>query len=216
MIPPLSFYVRIEPLSPNYGSNGQPVRHGDGGYWMPPDRPNGLTNGPGPTQLLRWEGGRISIVPANNPIRGINLNGYVYRAATIFTQYSDIPHLLTVPFDARTTRVDIFGPGWLHITFNHIQVENNNSAYYSYISTHGGEQKIAAPGLPNWIPQLLLPEYNCDPRHATRIQAGLIGELPLLFALAAFSALPERLGVMLLSSMQPGKWISHGSMPGRK
>ena len=182
---------------------------------MPPDRANGLTNGPGPTQLLCWEGGRISIVPANNPIRGINLNGYVYRTATIFTQYPDTPHLLAVPFNARTRSVHpSFGRGWQHVTFNHIRVGNSGDAYYSYISTCGGEQKIAARGSQNWIDQLLPGWYDCDPRHDTRNQAGLIGELPLLFALAAFSA-PPTSQACLPHSIAPGKWIRHGQSTGR-
>ena len=211
---PLSFYVRIEPLSPNYGSNGQPKRHSGAGDWLPPNRPNGLTNGQG-SLFLRWEDGRISTVPANDPIRGVDLDRYTYRASTIFTQYPDTPHLLAVPFDARTRNVSQYGRGWQHITFIHNRVGNSGNAYYSYISDQGAEQRIAAPALPQWIDQLLPSWYNCEPRHATRIQAGLIGELSLLFALAAFSAPPTSPGV-LLSSMQPVKWMHHDLPTGRK
>ena len=185
---------------------------------MPPDRPNGLMNGPGPALLLRWEGGRISIVPENDDIRGIDLNRYVYRAATIFTQYPDTPHLLAVPFDARTRSVHHFGRGWQRITFIHNRVGNSSSnAYYSYISNQGAEPRIAAPGSARWIPQLLPGWYNCDTRHDTRIQAGLIGELPLLFALASFSAPPtsQAQGV-LLNSVARGTWHPHELPTGRK
>ena len=47
------------------------------------------------------------------------------------------------------------------------------------------------------------------------MQAGLIGQLPLLFALAAFSAPPKSLGV-LLSSMWPGEWMFHELNTGLK
>lgn len=212
---PLSFYVRIEPLSPDYSVLGQPIRHSDPGDWLPPNRPNGLREEQGHTLLLRWEGGRINIVPANDPIRGVDLDRYVYRAATIFTQAPINPHLLAVPFDARTMSVHQYKRGWQRITFIHDRVGHSNNAYYSYISGQGAELKLAAPALPHWIPELLPAWYDCDPRHATRSQAGIIGELPLLFALAAFSAPPQSLE-MLLSSMQPGKWSSHGLTTGRK
>ena len=215
MIPTnLSFYVRIEPLSPDY--SGQPICHGQGGHWVPPMRPNGLTNGQGPALLLRWEGGEINIVPANDPIRGIDFNRYVYRAATIFTQYPDTPHLLVVPFDARTRSVQLFGRGWHRIAFDHLQVaKSNRDTHYSYTSDQGAEQRIAAPGSPQRMPQLLPPSYDCNPRHAARSHAGLIGQLSLLFALAAFSAPPTSLE-MLSSSMRPGKWMPHGFSTGGK
>ena len=74
---------------------------------------------------------------------------------------------------------------------------------------------LAAPIPRHWIPELLPDWYDCDFEHETRAQAGLIGELPLLFALATFSTPPHSPEV-LLSSIQPGKWISHGLATGRK
>ena len=211
----LSFYVRIEPLSPDYGYGGQPIRHVDAGDWLPPNRSSGIKNGQGPISLFRWAGGRVITVPPNDQIQATNLDRYLYRAATIFTQYPDTPHLLVVPFDARTRNVFLFGRGWQRIKFIHNRVGNNSNAYYSYISDVGTEPRIAAPGSEHWIPQLLPPWYDCDPRHALRTQAGLIGQLPLLFALAAFSAPAKSLGV-LSSSMKPGRWMSHGQITGRK
>ena len=200
----MSFLVRIEPLSPDY--NGEAIYHSGGGHWVPPNTLKGNKSDKDDVTLLRWEGGRNIIVPANDAIQGVDLDKYMYRAATIFTQYPSTPHLLAVPFDARTRSVS--GRGWQCITFNHIQVGNSN-AYYSYISTRGLERKLAAPAPWHWTPELFSNWYDCDPPHETRAQAGLIGELPLLFALAAFSAPPHSPEV-LLSSMQPGKWISHG------
>lgn len=212
----LSFYVRIEPISPNYDSNGQPIRHGDSGYWLPPNMTNGLTKGQGHTLLLRWAGGRSFEVPANDPIRDVDLVRYQYRTATVFTQHPDTPCLLAVPFDARISNVYQFGRGWQRVKFIHRRVENSNrNAYYSYISDQGAAQIIAAPALRTWMDQLVPAWYDCEPRDASRTQAGLIGQLPLLFALAAFSAPPKSLGV-LLSSIQPGKWMHHNLPAGRK
>ena len=217
MIPQnLSFYVRIQPLSPHNGVHGQPIRHSELDDWLPPNRPYGIIYGQGPILLLRWAGGRVITVPPNNQIQAINLDGYLHRAATIFTQHPDAPHLLAVPFDARTRSVHLFGRSWQRIAFNHNRIGNSNSiAYYSYISDQGAEPRIAAPGLPHWIPQLLPAWYDCDARHAPRTQAGLIGKLTILFALAAISA-PLQSRETPLSSMQPGKWMHHKLTTGRK
>ena len=180
---------------------------------MPPNTTKGLTNGQGNAYLLRWEGGRITEIPRNDPIQRIGL--HAYRAATVFTQYPSTPHLLAVPFNARTNGVNLFQRGWQCITFNHIQVGNSNS-YFSYISVRGAEQRIAAPGSAHWMNQLLPGWYNCnDAEEMTRTQAGLIGELPLLFALAAFSAPPTSQD-SLLGSIAPGRWIQHGQNTGRR
>lgn len=161
--------------------------------------------------LLRWENGRITIVPGNDPFQGTGLDGNVYQTATVFTQKPDTSHLLAVPFDARTRSVQ--GRGWHCIEFNHNQIGNSNR-FYSYISDRGARLKIAAPMAPHWQPELLDPYYACEDRHRTRIQAGLIGELSLLFALAAFSAPPTSQG-SLLNSIVPRRWIPHGQSTGR-
>lgn len=166
--------------------------------------------------LLRWEAGRITQVPSNHPFQGTGLDRNVYQTATVFTQYPDTPHLLAVPINAKTNSVQQqFGRGWQCITFNHIPVGNSNR-YYSYISHRGGEQTIAAPSAHHWTPELLDPWYDSkDAQHATRRQAGLIGELSLLLALAAFSV-PPASQHHLVNSIAPGKWIRHRQDTGRR
>ena len=179
---------------------------------MPPTRPNGFADGPESAILLRWEGGRVTVVPGNSSLQGPGLNGNEYQTATVFTQRPDTPNLLVVPFDARTRNV--LG-GWHCITFNHNRIGNSNR-YYSYVSVRGAEQKIAAPGSQHWMGRLLPCWYDCEnAEHVTRTQAGLIGELSLLFALAAFSVPPASLG-LLRQSIVPRKWISHNQATDRK
>ena len=162
--------------------------------------------------MLRWEAGRVTIVPGNNPLQRTGLDGNVYQTATVFTQNPATPHLLVVPFDARTRNVQ--GRGWQSITFNHNRIENSNR-YYSYVSERGAEQRIAAPGSQRWMGQLLPAWYDCDAQHETRTQEGLIGELSLLFALAAFSAPPASQG-LLRQFIAPGRWMSHNQNTGRR
>lgn len=202
----LSFIVRIEPLSPDYGTDGQPPPRTKEGYFLPPDKRNGYKRGEGPALLLRWVGGRLSQVGAHDPIRRGGLRSY--RTATVFTQFMDTPHLLAVPFDAREQHVREIG--WRRLTFNHNRIPGTHS-YYSHITCLGLESCIAAPGSAHWMPQLVADFYQYRPRtQQTRIQAGLVGNLPLLIALAAFSTPPNATALdSLLTSVQPGGWNPH-------
>ena len=130
-----------------------------------------------------------------------------HSAATVFTQNPDTPHLLVVPFDAQRTNVVEYPGGWRPPVFHHIRIGNTQRTY-SAISANGDRQHIAAPGLPHWMPQLLPPLYNFQ-SGSFRIQAGLIGSLPLLIALAAFSAPPSVLVGTLTNCLQPTVWRPH-------
>ena len=204
----LSIYVRIEPVGMGYGYHSmEPM------WFLPPNTPNDIMNERDPITLLRWEGGRNIIVPVNDPIQRADLDEYMYREATIFTKYPHKPHLWAVPFDARTRSVQLFKRGWQRITFNNIRNgDSSSNTYYSYISSRGAGPELTTPEMPHWIPQVW-PYPNTS--HATSIQSGLIGELPLLFAIAAFSAPPSSPEV-LVTSMHPGKWTSHGLSIKRK
>lgn len=202
----LSFYVRIAPLAPDYRER-EPRHSREQHYWQPPNRVNGFMPGDGPRLFFRWMGGRLSVVPPNDNICGVNLAEY--RTATVFTQRPDTPHLLAVPYDARLRDVRTVGPDWRPLTFNHEQIGETNT-YFSYVTSSGAEQHLAAHGSQHWTGQLLPTWYDCDAgtEESTRSQGGLIGNLPLLFALAAFSAPPARLSV-LTNSLQPGAWVPH-------
>jgi hypothetical protein len=81
----------------------------------------------------------------------------------------------------------------------------------------GDEQRIAAPAPPHWENQLISPVSNykdhrvgdAQQKQQAGLQAGLIGELPLLFALAAFSAPAEMITQVLTTCIQPGAWREH-------
>lgn len=208
----LSLIIKIEPLSPNYGNDGQSPRRTREGYFLPPNRTNGYERGNGPAILLRWMGGRLVPIAQDDEIRHIALHVYRYRTATVFTQNEDTPHLLAVPFDARERNVPDEINGWRPLTFNHERIPGTDR-YYSYISCVGAETGIAATGSAHWMPQLLPGWYQYRPRtSATRVQAGLIGNLPLLFALAAFSTPPTPAGLNVLArSLQPGAWNPHAN-----
>lgn len=196
----ISFYVRVEPLSPNY--QAQPIRHGDHGFWAPPNVRSGYTRGPSYT--FRWMNGNMTLVGPTDPI-GLSLH-QPYSTATVFTQNPDTPHLLVVPFDAQGMNVNGYPGGWRPLVFRHIRLDNTRA--YSAVSANGDRQHIAAPGLAHWMPQLLPPVYDYQ-MGSVRVQGGLIGSLPLLIALAAFSAPPGVLVGTLTNCVQPMAWRPH-------
>ncbi|KAL8672074.1 MAG: hypothetical protein Q9168_003469, partial [Polycauliona sp. 1 TL-2023] len=143
----------------------------------------------------------------------------LYDVATIFTQWSDTSHLLAVAFDAEKKDVAEDYGGWKVLSFDHIP-RNELQRTYSSVGVAGAEKQLAAPGSSTWMPQLLPTIYNYDPSPNQSNQqrpnsAGLIGSLPLLFALPAFSAPPLQLSHVLTSFMQPGRWLTHQLPHGR-
>ena len=196
----LSFYVRIDHLEPNY--QAQPPQHGPHGYWSPPNIRTGYTTRS--SSFFCWRGGSMTHFPANYPIS--QALGQIHSAATIFTQNPDTPHLLVVPFDARMRHVYQYPGGWRPLVFRHVPIDSTQS--YSAVLANGDRQHIAAPGSPHWMPQLLPRVYDYQSGSA-RVQAGLIGSIPLLIALAAFSARPTFLPAVLTSCLQLGRWLPH-------
>ena len=193
----VSFYVRIESLEPNY--QAQPIRHGPFNYWSPPTIRTGYTRTS--RSLFRWRGGIMTRVSAHVPL------GQSFSAATIFTQNPDTPHLLVVPFDAQVTHAHENNGGWRPLVFHHFRIGNTQHTY-SAVSAFGDRQHIAAYGSPHWMPQLLPRVYDFQ-NGSSRIQAGLIGSIPLLIALAAFSAPPTALEGVLTTCVRPGVWRPH-------
>ncbi|KAL8801143.1 MAG: hypothetical protein Q9200_007036, partial [Gallowayella weberi] len=203
----LSCLVLFEPLAPNY--NKQPIRVGtDGGnkFWAPPNQKNAYIRDRTRARLFRWEGGRMSDITATDLGKKQGLS--LHSVATIFTQWQDTPHLLAVNFDAETRDVAEEYGGWKVLSFDHIPQYGTPRTYYSSVGVAGAEQQLAAPGSPAWMPQLLPEIYNYDSRQSAvqPISAGLIGNLPILFALPAFSAQPDSLSSILVSKMRPNLW----------
>ena len=198
---PLSFYVLIESLEPNYLA--QPAQHGPYGHWIPPTIRTGYTTKM--SNLFHSADGIMTHIAVNEAF--VHLPSEVHSAATIFTHNPDTPHLLVVPFDARIRHVYRYPGAWRPLTFRHVRIANSEHTY-SAVSANGDRQHIAAQGTSHWMPQLLPEVYN-DQSQSTRKQAGLIGSLPILIALAAFSAPISFLKSVLTSCVRPGRWQPH-------
>lgn len=165
--------------------------------------------------MFRWRGGRI-IKDMTSEIG--HRNGFTQHSiATIFTQYPDTTHLLAVAFDVQTRNVAEDYGGWKVLSFDHISQSGTQNTYSS-IGVAGAHQQLAAPGAPHWMPQLVPGIYDFNPHQAFQraTSAGLIGHLPILFALPAFSAPPYLLPNVLTNHLQPNTWVPHNHPNGCK
>ena len=196
-----SFYARIESLHPNY--QAQQPRYAPHTFWWPPTIKTGYATRD--SHWFHWKDGALTAVESQDP----NLHSLhqTYSAATVFTHNPDTPHLLVVPFDARKTHVYQYPGGWGPLSFRHLRIGNTQRTY-SAVLANGDQRHIAAPGSPHWMPQLLPRVYDYQ-AGSRRIQAGLVGSLPLLLALAAFSAPPAFLTGVITNCLLPGVWQPH-------
>ncbi|KAL8881813.1 MAG: hypothetical protein Q9198_001056 [Flavoplaca austrocitrina] len=215
----LSCLVLYEPLSPDYDKQpiGRVTDSAKKSFWAPPNLKNASHGGKSTARLFRWKGGRMTDI--TDIKRGNYSNMSLYNVATVFTQFPDTPHLLVVPFNATKNDVAEAIGGWNVLSFDHTKGYHTKGwPVYSSVSAVGCKQSLAAPASPAWIGQLIPEIYDYDPSPNTTppSSAGLIGNLPILFALPAFSAQTHSLSHVLTSFMQPNRWVRHQLPHGRK
>ncbi|KAL8824534.1 MAG: hypothetical protein Q9170_008125 [Blastenia crenularia] len=202
----LSCIVLYEPLKPDYKQ--QPDRRQTEGnkFWAPPNKKNALVRGAG-AKMFRWKGGQVTDITSDISKRNTFTR---HSVATLFTQYPDTDHLFAVAFDAQKKHVVEDYGGWKVLSFHHVPQAGTHRTYSS-IEVAGDCQQLAAPGSRDWMPQLVPGIYNFNTNQASHqaVSAGLIGYLPILFALPAFSARPELLASVLTRHMAANRWIHH-------
>ncbi len=141
---------------------------------------------------------------------GITVPLYPFRTATVFSQEPQTPQLLAVEYDATAEDVlDNVKGEWQPLSFR-------QKGDYSYVDGHGDMSALPFPGSLTWMPQLLPVCYNC--RDTNLAAAGLIGKLPLLISLVAFSCPPTTLYLdyVLTNHVFPGMWYPHDGLTGRE
>jgi len=210
--PSLSFIVKIQDIRPNYTVQPNRSTESTDGFFLPPDRKEALDKGN--ATYFRWQHGRMSTFSDVSDLTPCS-------AATIFSQKNDTDRLLAVHFDALTRDVASYHSGWRDLSFDHLP-KQDTSATYSFIVLVGGQKHLAASGSPTWTGQLLPHEYNYQrttpdghPIPSLTASAGMIGSLPILIGLAAFSAPEESLTAVLTSSIKPKAWRRHNLPTGR-
>ena len=210
----LSFIAKVEEIRPN-GTNANRSSDHPQGFFVPPDRRNGYDTKPGHIFRFAYQNNVLQAVDT------VSIQAFeIYRSATVFSQATKTDHLLAVPFDARTKDVSSHDHDWRGISFEHIK--RSSASTYASLAFHGLEDYLPAPVPESWK-QLIPPPYrfrNVDGEGRSILPTtnfgGLIGNLPLLIALAAFSAVPDALSATLRNSIRGGKWQSHTHTTGRQ
>ena len=211
----ISFIISIEALQPNYEL--EPVKTSNNGFWTPPDVCDAFFRGP--ITAFRWRNGllgRIDVAATTGKAKDY------LRCATVFTQMPSTSHVLAVDFDAELTSVKESSESWKPLSFDHIK-DRKSDAVVSSIELFGSEKHIAAPCPPH-LRQILPSIYDWQPKldsagcQTTKppIFAGFIGKLPLLIALAAFSALPSSLERTMVQCIRRGVWVPHSQDSGHR
>ncbi|KAI4237331.1 MAG: hypothetical protein LQ352_007945 [Teloschistes flavicans] len=210
----LSCIVKYESLEPDTSREPYPRGFNGNHFWVPPNRKNAYKRNRNTPAMIRWQGGWAEKVSMNEPME-------VHSVATIFVQ-TETSHFLAVPFDAETQDVREHPGGWKVLSFDH-EPQQGTSAIYSSINCDfaGDHPRLAAEGSRDWMPQLLPSIYNYDSVLAlgqrAAVSAGLIGSLPLLFALPVFSASPQHFNRVMdrAGHLHPNRWHPHHHEHGR-
>ena len=156
-------------------------------------------------QWFKWDAGKVETVVGTLSV------GAEYGAATVFTQNPE-GCLVAVKFD--TTKEDVSPDDhtdWPRLHFKH---ETKDSKALSYVDPYEGKRTLAAPGSSIWMPQLVPQIFNWTPGNGNglkpAVSGGLIGNLPVLLALAAFASPPSMVKNVMCSCVRPNAW-SKGS-----
>ena len=200
---PVSFIVRISELTPDFRSGG--VQHTAHKMWDPPRAHKHMQSSL--HGLYRWSDGlmeKVSLLSLADERRQLRLHN---QASVFFQAESD--HLLTTDINAATHDV----VQWSRLFFCHDRVSQGSSGHYTSLDFAGCQLLTAAPMPLHISPQLLPGIY--DNISTRKENAGIIGELSLLIALAALSAPRKNLDEVFRSSLRPGEWRDHSFPTGR-
>ena len=137
-----------------------------------------------------------------------------HNVGSVFV-HKETGHLLITNIHAATHDVSKDGchRKWCRLYFHHKRVTSTERRYYTELDFTGTKPLTAAPMSPHTMPQLIPSVYN-DARSG-KVNAGLIGKLPLLIAIAAFSAPKDSLENVLTTRIRPRQWRSHMYESGR-
>lgn len=196
----------VEEVKPIF-SNGPPD-HNVNGAWNPPKTCKEFEHIK--SYLFRFDNFTVTQLGSNAVDPG-ELPKHLFATASVFTQYPHTPLLLAVNESVRIEKK--VGP-WHTLRFGHVIQPDTTHSFYSSVD-FAGQDRTAARMSPNCAPELLPECYNPSDAKSKRAHAGLIGRLPLLIALAAFSAKREHI-VQSLANICRGPYRCHERASGRR
>ena len=226
----ISFIISMEGIEPDFNNQRQ---HFDNlGYFMPPSSHKAYTRNR--RSLFRWTDGRVTSATDihTGPKQDLESTLFCHSQATVFSQQDRTDHLLAVDCDATVVDLPHKNHRWSCLSFNYVSLNDVKSknttsdsrTYYSQIDLFGTEGRTAAPISSHLVSQLLPRCYDYMARidsngieiPPTTISAGLTGNLPILIALAAFSAPLRNLRTVLEENLRLNQWIPHSFPTGRR
>ena len=137
----------------------------------------------------------------------LNKECTLHSVATVFIQRQDTANILAVPFDARKKDVTEDSGGWKDLSLEYAFSWES----FVEITLAGGPRRIAVAEQSPWMKLLPAAYIENDSESILRrgVNTGLIGSLPLLFALPAFSAQLDQLSNVLTGFVRPNRWLPH-------
>ncbi|KAK4970498.1 hypothetical protein LTR28_014125, partial [Elasticomyces elasticus] len=232
----VSFYFQVDSIEP---SPWYPPRHDRQGEWLPP-RPRGsnMLVRSGTTGLLFYGYGygtgpqRVQRVPSGQ----IDQHSNHYKT---FSVYMNQSAFWIFPGDATTSEVgtgqqqdsaeeydedtaedgdELEGEDWSRMNFYYPtrNLEPRDAAYATFAG-EDSRMRFQHREQLAWINRLLPDRYHAEHTHisttGTRAFGGLIGELPMIIALIAFSVRSHRVVDALQYCMVRPRWRSHPRAP---
>jgi hypothetical protein len=136
--------------------------------------------------------------------------------------------MLAVPFDVTTDSLQLSPYDWQSVGFHHFYSDSslaNATSVTPYggirnlscLDFAGGEPRLAAPGNPSWVDELLpkVYDYQATSTSSLPVSGGLCGKLALILSLLAFSCHPNYLEGVLYYSFGRGDYRPHNCPTGR-
>ena len=211
----LSFLVNIDEIRPNEEYSNRSSDYSQG-FFLPPNQGKGYDSRL--SHCFRFHHAVFTPCPVNDQVHSHDMA--VHNVATVFSQAMSTDHFSMVPLDARIRDKSDRRYDSSKLSFDHKRRNN----FSSFASLEGSciPEGLPAPAPPGW--DQLIPKAYCYQDvdgNGKRIKpgtdfAGLIGKLPLLVALVAFSAVPDKLSEVLVNHIIGGKWIPHTYDTGRE
>ena len=203
----------LQEIEPNYENHAP---RNVGGHWAPPIRRSGI-KARGHPHRFRWRSGTPEALTAAQ-FTNLTQGRTPFDVATMFATNGKFR---AVPFNASTTSVQSHNLGdYKEVEFQYVRLGPSAQPLqlYSQVEFAGAHARLAASGQSHWIRDLFPEAYHWraqDASFANATNAGLIGRLSMILALAAFSCPVQSVGYVISNCLRHKEWRHHNSPHGR-
>ena len=201
----ISFIARTQEMIAQFKDCG--ISYNQHNMWDPPKARKDVSVSH--TCFFRWTDGTVEKIDTPGGPGKLVL----HNVSSVFVQ-KETGHLLVSDVDAKARDVSGSDSGeWKRLLFTHKRLSKRGRDYYTALEFAGDQRLTAAPMSGHCVPQLMPPVYNNV--QSGKENAGIIGELSLLIALAVLSAKKENTAAVLKKSIAPREWLKHSGESGR-